>query len=766
VQLAPLLAEGKFDLAGLRLNALRPYYQSVVAGELRDGLFDLSTRYFFEAKPDQPTIKLSELNAALRELRLELAGQPEPLWRVSSLMVRDGSVDVAEKSVMLGSVEGRDGSGYLQRERDGKLSYARLIKADPAKAPEKAPAAKEEAGWKIQAKKIALDRFKFNYDDRASATPLKLNLSELSLQIENFSNAKNQRAKATLRTRINNKGLLTLAGAASANPVIANFNVEGRNIDLLPFQPAFTDQVNLLLTGGRIGTRGKLAFDGSGGGPAKLAYDGSVQIEDFATVERSGNEDLLKWKSLNLDGVQFALQPMHLRINEITLADFYSRLVLGADGKINLQKLTTETTEAKKEATEPTPEKPAEAPPTAAPSEKPITIGKINLQRGNVYFSDFFIKPNYSANLTGFDGVISELKLEAPGDVAIQAKLDNAAPVEIRGKINPLSKELYLDITADAKEIEMSPFSPYSIKYVGYGIEKGKLSFNVKYKLENRKLEAQNQIILNQLTFGDRVESPTATKLPVLLAVALLKDRNGVIDVNLPITGSLDDPQFSVGGIVLRLVINIITRAVTAPFTLIASMFGAGGGSGEELSFVEFDYGRAALTPAAESKIKTLAAAMNNRPALKLEISARVDPVNDMEGLRKLALERKVKAQKFKELARQGGAPGSVDDVQIAGGEYERYLKAAYGAESFPKPRNVVGLAKDLPVPEMEALMLKHIQLTDDDLRGLGQRRAEAVRDRLFSAGQIGSDRVFIVAAKTPTGEAKGKSSRVDFSLR
>ena len=151
--------------------------------------------------------------------------------------------------------------------------------------------------------------------------------------------------------------------------------------------------------------------------------------------------------------------------------------------------------------------------------------------------------------------------------------------MEIKGKLNPLSKELFLDIIADAKEIELSPMSPYSAKYVGYGIEKGKLSFNVKYKLENRKLTADNKIILNQLTFGEKIESPTATKLPVLLAVALMKDRNGVIDVDLPISGSLDDPQFSVGGIVLRIIINIITKAVTAPFSLIASAFG-GGGSG------------------------------------------------------------------------------------------------------------------------------------------------------------------------------------------
>jgi hypothetical protein len=250
------------------------------------------------------------------------------------------------------------------------------------------------------------------------------------------------------------------------------------------------------------------------------------------------------------------------------------------------------------------------------------------------------------------------------------------------------------------------------------------------------------------------------------LAVALLKDRNGVIDVNLPISGSLDDPQFSVGGIILQIILNIITKAVTAPFTLLGSLFGGGGG--EELSFVEFDYGRAMITSAAEAKIKTLATAMNNRPALKLEISARVDPVNDLEGLRKVSVERKVKAQKLRELARRGAAPSSVDDVQIAGGEYERYLKAAYGAESFPKPRNIIGLAKDLPVAEMEALMLKNTQISDDDLRDLANRRAQAVRDRILASGQVTPERIFIVASKTATGDAKekGRSSRVDFSLR
>jgi hypothetical protein len=253
-----------------------------------------------------------------------------------------------------------------------------------------------------------------------------------------------------------------------------------------------------------------------------------------------------------------------------------------------------------------------------------------------------------------------------------------------------------------------------------------------------------------------------------LLAVAILKDRNGVIDVNLPIGGSLDDPEFSVGGIILRIIINIITRAVTAPFTLLGAAFG--GGSGGELSYIEFDYGRSTVTQSAEAKIKSLATAMNNRPALKLDISGRVDPVNDLEGLKKTSIERKVKAQKMKELVRQGAAPKSVDDVQVDKSEYERYLKAAYGDESFPKPRNVIGIAKDLPVSEMESLMLKYTQASDDDLRELANRRARGVQDRLLATGQVTTDRLSIVAAKPVSSEEKEKTkaklSRVDFSLR
>jgi uncharacterized protein involved in outer membrane biogenesis len=767
LQLTPLAVEGKVELKGLLLKGLRPYYESVLGVEITEGLLDLAAQVsVMQNKDSQTETKLSDLNASLRSLRLDVPGESEPLWRAPLLAIKDTTVDVGKKSIVVGSIETRDGNGYLRRDTDGTISFARIFKTKPAQSEPMKAQQEETAEWAIQMKRAALDRFRIDFEDRKLNPAPRFSVSGLLIHAANFSNVKDSRANVRIQATVNNKGSLLLAGTLGTRPVAGRFNVELQGIGLVPFQPYLTDQINLSMTSGQVGSKGVLTLD-LGATPAKVAYEGGLQVADFASVEKDASEDLLRWKSLDLGGVQFNLEPMQLRINEITLGEFYARLILGADGKLNLQNLAAQKTPASG-AVEAKPANPPPPTTSASSEQKPISIGKINLQNGNINYSDFFIKPNYSANLTSVQGSISELKPETPGDITLDAKLDNAAPVDIRGKINPLSKDLYLDIAADAQEIDLNPMSPYSIKYVGYGIEGGKLTFKVKYKVENRKLDAQNQIILNQLTFGEKVESPTATKLPVLLAVALLKDRNGVIDVNLPISGSLDSPEFSVGGIILRIIINIITKAVTSPFALLGAAFG--GGSGGELSYIEFDYGSAVLSQTAEAKIKSLATAMNNRPALKLDISGRVDSVNDREGLKKTSIERKVKAQKMKELVRQGNAPQSVDDVQVDKAEYERYLKAAYSDEKFAKPRNIIGLAKDLPVPEMESLMLKNAQVTDDDLRELANARAQAVRDRILASGQVTADRLSIVGAKPASAEEtdkeKAKMSRVDFALK
>ncbi|MBI4526960.1 MAG: DUF748 domain-containing protein [Deltaproteobacteria bacterium] len=783
LQLAPLSVEGKIELKRLQLKPLHPYYRSIAALEARDGLFDLASNFIFAQNSKELDARLFGLQASLRSLRLDLTGESEPLWRIPLIALKDTTIDLAKRSVVIGALESRDGNGFLQRYSDGATSYARIVKPQPqpkaadkktapSKSQPKAPD-KEAAPWTIEARRLSLDRFRMAFEDRSLATPAKILISDFSTRAEKLSTVKNALGKVSIRAKINNKGTLRLGGPVGASPVTARLDLEADGIDLLPFQSYWGDRVNLVLTGGEIGTKGNLTLEPSGDGSSKVAFKGDLQVGDFASVEKGVSGDLLRWKSLLLSGIQFSAQPLDVKISEITLSDFFSRLIIHPDGKTNLQKLVAQEKEESQVKAPSDQATPVEATPPAATAEspqRPVTIGKITLKGGGLNFSDLFIKPNYSARLTQLGGVVSELRPDVASDVELRARIEDSAPVEIRGKLNPLAKDLFLDLKVNASDIELNPMTPYSVKYVGYGIEKGKLSFEVQYRVENRKLTAENKIILNQLTFGERVESPTATKLPVLLAVALLKDRNGVIDINLPIGGSLDDPQFSVGGIVLQLVLNIITKAVTAPFTLLASVFGGGGGGGEELSYIEFDYGQAKISAAAEARLKILATALNNRPALKLEIAGRVDPINDLEGLKKAAFERKLKAQKMKELVRKKVAVKSVDEVQIESSEYGKLLSMAYREEKFEKPRNMLGLAKELPAPEMENLILKHLQVTEADVSELAKRRTEAVRNYLLSTGKVEPDRLLSASPKAVPGEekdkAKGNASRVDFSLR
>jgi len=309
----------------------------------------------------------------------------------------------------------------------------------------------------------------------------------------------------------------------------------------------------------------------------------------------------------------------------------------------------------------------------------------------------------------------------------------------------------------------MPTFSPYSGKYIGYTIEKGKLSVDVRYHVEKGELTAENNVFLDQLTFGEKVESPDALSIPVTLAVALLQNRRGEIDIHMPISGSINDPQFSVGALLVEVFVNLLTKAVTAPFSLLESAFG----SGEQLSEISFSPGRAELDAEAEKRLQTLSKALIDRPALKLEITGQVDPVDDPEAWKRAVLERNVKAKKLVEAVKKGETGVSLDNIELKPEEYPKYLALAYKEEKFEKPKNVVGLTKSLPVPEMEQLMLANIDAGESAMRELAQVRGEAARDWLIEKGGVPGDRIFLLEPKVEAEAGSKKSaSRVQFSLR
>ncbi len=783
VQLTPIRADGKVASTGFRLGALYPYYESALNLEVADGTLDVSTRVEAALDGARLDARLSELAATIKSLRLHFPGDKDPLWRIPILQVKDGAADLATQSIVIGELTGRDGIGTIDRDADGRLNLARVLKVAPAIDTTGAKSSGDE--WQVRAKRMHLERFAVSFQDRTTAPPVKAQVSGIDITGEDVGNVKGVKGKASIRATVNKTGRIAVAGPLTTNPVAGRMNVDARTIDLAPFQPYVDQALNIGITAGAVSAKGVLDFDLSSSEKRKVGYAGEVNVTDFASVDKPTSQDLLKWKSLYAGGIKSTLEPLHVGVGEVALSDFYSRLIVNPDGTFNLQGLAKRPGATGAGAEKPAPDKPAtDAAGGKSLAEKPaasteakiaeaakaaampanISVGKITLQGGNINFSDFFVRPNYSANLTGVSGTVSAITPETPGEVELRGKVDNIAPLEIAGKINPLARDLFLDIKAAATDIELPPLSPYSMKYAGYGIERGKLSVKVRYLVENRKLAAENNVYLDQLTFGEKVDSPTATKLPVLLAVALLKDRNGVIDINLPVGGTLDDPQFSVGAIIVQVIVNVITKAVTSPFALLGAAFGGGG---EELAYLEFAPGSAQLDAADETKLKSIAKALTERPGLKLDVGGRVDPAADREGLKRVTVENQVKAQKVKETGK-GTAAIPLEEVKVEPGEYPKYLTAAYKDASFPKPRNVIGIARDLPVPEMEQLMLANVQATEEDLRQLANRRAQAAKDWLVAKGGIPADRVFLVAPKVGTEgiKDKGKPERVDFSLK
>jgi hypothetical protein len=549
--------------------------------------------------------------------------------------------------------------------------------------------------------------------------------------------------------------------------------VDVKGIDVRPFQPYVTEKVKVVINDGYASTTGRLELSIKEPEGLSAKYTGETNLATFSIAEKATAEDLLRWQSLSMTDLAVGINPMFVRAKKVALADFFAHVVLNPGGRVNLLELTetpaAPTAPAAPKAAPPPSAAgavPPSSPPAAAPGlPKEIQIDELTLQGGRIQFQDRSLKPAFNAAMTEIGGRVTGLtSIEtSPADVELRGRMNNSAPLEIAGKVHPLRKELFADIRVRFTGMDLSPTSPYAGKYVGYSIEKGKLSFDLAYQIDKGKLNSENKVFVDQFTFGEKVDSPEATSLPVKLGVALLKDRNGEIHLDIPVTGSLDDPQFSIWSIVLQVIGNLIAKAVTSPFALLGAAFGGG----EEMQYVEFDEGRSTIPEAGAKKIAALSTALAEKPSLKLEITGFVSPDPDREGLKQFLLQRKVKAQKLADLRKQGVPAAPVDEVRVPAEEYEKYLTLAYRAEPFPKPRNFIGMVKSLPKDEMEKLILTHIEVGDEELRMLAADRANAVKEAILKSGKVAPERLFIVTPKTlaPEKKDKVKDSRVDFKI-
>ncbi len=723
------------------------------------------------------SVRIDDGALRLREVAMRQRWDRRTLLALPQLDVEGVRVDVGARNAELASVRTRGGKLLVRREADARLNVERIAAPgdDAAGVAAKGDGAQGETRstpWVFSVARLGIEGFALDVEDETAGKAANLQVDEVAFDATGLSSATGAKpAAVSLRARIDRRGSLQAQGQLALDPVDTSLRVAARGLPIVALQPYFTEYVDAIVSRGAAGFEGDLRVALAADAPPLLTYRGSASVADFAAVTKRGNRDLLAWKSLAVDGIDYASAPATIVLGGIAVSGLRSRLIISREGRFNLQDVFVDRDSPAVD--DGVPRTAGAAKETPAPV---VRIGGVRLTDGNIDFSDFFIRPNYSANLTGLRGGISRIERDRPGDIELRGRIDQTGSVTIRGQINPLADTLFLDIRAGATDIDLPRLSPYSSKYVGYGIEKGKLSANVEYKVVDRELTGKNEIVLDQLTFGEKVESPDALNLPVLFAVALLKDRNGVIDVSLPIGGSLDDPQFSIGGIVLRLIGNLIVKAVTAPFALIANLAGAGG---EELSWLGFDAGSAQIGPDTKEKMAAIAKALAERPGLKLDVSGRADPTSDREALRERSLERALKQRKARDIG-AGTDPEALAAITIEADEYAKYLEEEYRAARFERPRNRIGMLEKQPPERMKAMLLEHVQVGDARLARLADDRAQQVKESLVESG-IAGERIFVVAPKIdgaapvdgkPDGkpEAKDKApapgSRVDLSLK
>jgi uncharacterized protein involved in outer membrane biogenesis len=742
----------RFDVDDLQLAKYLNYSPVPLKIRVPSGSLDAKlvlTLAMLEEKLQSLTLSGS---ANLRKLVVQEAGGA-PLVAVDALAVDLEALDLVNRRAAVKSVRIDAPQVDVTRRKSGEINLVAAIPAAPA-----APAPREkadEAPFAFSVAEIALTRGAVRFTDESLEKLFRVVLQEVSINAGGLGNAPDAKARVRLVCYTPTKGKIAYDGTLRLTPIGTEGKVDVAGVRLAAFAPYIEEAVNVALTAGALSAQGALSVAVPEGKPLRAAYRGDIDIANFESLDRPTRQDLLAFKSLAVRGIDFDLAPLKVGFGEAALADFRARVIVNADGSLNFRTLL-----ARRNAGEPAPS----APPPAAASAPPadIRLGRIALRDGSVNYSDYFVRPNVSVLLTGIAGEVTEMAPDKAGEVALRGRIGETASVEIGGKVNPLAPELALDLTANVRDIELSPLSPYSIKYAGYGIERGKLSLKLTYQIDHSALKATNNIYLEQLAFGERVDSPTATKLPVPLIVALFKDRNGVIDLNLPISGSLDNPEFSLGSAIGGAVGNLFSKAAASPFAALGALVGGG----EELAYVEFAPG--AAQPEQETKLKSLAKALDARPGLKLEVSGRIDPEADRAGLQRAELQRQIKAAKLRESGAKTFDASALAAVTIAPSEYEKYLAAAYRAATFERPKTEAGALKELPPGEMERLMLANVQVSDDDLRALGNARAQATKDWLVKEGKITAERIVVAAPKIGAEGIKdsGKPTRVDFALK
>jgi hypothetical protein len=804
VSVQPIESDGEIRISGLKAHTIWEYLKDQLNFQVNSGQIDADASYRFSLK-QAVDLKVDVSKVALTDLAVRPKDSDTDWITLPALDLSGASVDLATRQahadalVLTGMklVTWLEPNGSLNLLNFVSLPASAMALAVPSAPPKvtiasATPPASAPAAWQFDLHEFELREASISAEDRSTKPAAKLLLAPLSVKVEGVSLDLAKPLSVALDTKINTQGSLGISGKVTLEPIKADLAIKLAAIDLAVLQPYIAQHTSMSLLAGSASGDLQVSY-----GPQKpaLKVGGHVSVAGLHTVDNALHADFINWDRLDVQGLDFEHNPDRLAINQILARKLYARVIIEPDSTINVKRVlagpgaTVVAPAGPSGAHVTATAAPAPAPPAARKTRKlasvkvapipaaaspsasmPMEIKKIELRDGEADFADLSVMPNFSTGIKKLEGTVLGLssRPDSRAKIDIHGSVDEFAPVSISGEVNVLGPTLYTDLSMSFRNIELSTFNPYSGKFAGYSIAKGKLTTELHYKVDGRKLDAQHHIIVDQLEFGAKTDSKEAVSLPIKLAVALLKDRNGVIDLTLPVSGSIDDPKFRLGPIIWKVFVNILEKAVTAPFALLGSLFGGG----PNLQFIDFQPGSAVLDPVAIERTQGIVKALDARPQLKIEVP--IAALNDLD--RPKLIEAKFQAQIQDAQAAQpsrkksAGAPTSFDQLEPAAQLdilAQLYARQMGGEPKYPESIGALKNKPDVVAAKIDFLtqaLHEHVAVTDADLHDLAEKRAANVQQALLASTQVAPDRVFLVVNDKAKNEAG--MVRLELSLR
>lgn len=738
---------GSARLEKAGLTRFWPYVQSQLPVVLGGGQLDVSAEFDVSAGE---TLEASIHNGKLT-LRSITAKDPQQaeLVALSALDASGISANLQKQHMQIDTLSVDGVQAAVVREADGRLQWQRVLSSKNAvskgatanTAPAKEPAASKGA-WRIDIPAIHLQKADVRVTDLSVAPATTLEIKALQFSVHDFDTTNSKPLRIAMKTGLGSEGQLSGEGEMKLSDLSGQMTLVAQNIDLRLAQAYLSPSLRMEVRSGLLDSQLQLQLASTD--PLAFSVGGDVRVHQWHAVDTLKDQDLLKWQELQLAGLSYQ-HGERLLIDKVILQAPYSRFVINENRSTNFGELVIE----EKKADSPAPASPsaAEQPVTSGDKPLPIRIGSIDIIDGSAHFADYSLTPNFSTDIAQLNGKIGTLDNEkvTPALLDIKGKVDRYAPVSIEGGLTPFDPLQALDIHARFKRIELTTLTPYSGKFAGYRIRKGRLNLDLHYQIHQGQLNAQNKVVLEELQLGEKVESPDAVDLPVRLAVALLKDADGNIKVELPVEGDLNNPRFDVGPVIWKTFRNLIVRAVKSPFSFIGGLIK--GDSSENLDSIAFAPGSSELSKDAIDKLQTVAAALQQRPELRLEIEGASARKPDGEPMARQLLEKELRKVYARQQQTRGTRlPVDINTLTVPADDRLGLLESLYAdLVKKPLPPEWKALPEKERVSHMQSALLELLGESGRRLRQLASERAAGIKGWLVDEGGLADDRIYLL---------------------